>query len=407
MVAAVRQGASQRAVARRFGVSLDTVQRWVWRAADQRLDRVDWTDRSDRPHRSPRSTSLRVEEAVLAVRRALKEQSALGEYGAAAIRRELLLGTPGTGTRQALPVPGVPSVATIGRILSRRGAVDHRRRIRRHAPPPGWYLLDAAAGRVELDSFDVVEGLAIRGSTGGAAPARGSKPPVHLDVLTGVSLHGGLVAAWPVAAVSARQVVDALVAHWRAVGLPTYAQFDNDNRFAGPRQHADAIGRVIRLCLSLDVTPVFAPPSEHGFQAAIEGFNGRWQAKVWARFEHESLAALQRQSAKYVTASRHRAAVRVDSAPPRRPFPAEWRLDLQAPPRGHIVFLRRTNQRGAVSVLGHTFAVATTWPHRLVRCEVDLDGGTLRVYALRRREPTSQPLLCAHPYQLPRRHFKE
>jgi len=40
----------------------------------------------------------------------------------------------------------------------------------------------------------------------------------------------------------------------------------------------------MRTCLRLDVTPVFAPPRESGFQAAIENFNGRWQAKVWARF---------------------------------------------------------------------------------------------------------------------------
>ena len=44
------------------------------------------------------------------------------------------------------------------------------------------------------------------------------------------------------------------------------------------------VGRVVRLCLGLSLTSVFALPREPGLQAAIEAFNGRWQAKVWARF---------------------------------------------------------------------------------------------------------------------------
>jgi len=46
MVAAVRSGATQRAVGDRFGVALCTVQRWVERAVGKRLDRVDWSSRS-------------------------------------------------------------------------------------------------------------------------------------------------------------------------------------------------------------------------------------------------------------------------------------------------------------------------------------------------------------------------
>ena len=115
--------------------------------------------------------------------------------------------------------------------------------------------------------------------------------------------------------VTAKAAVEALVEHWRAVGLPAYAQFDNDTIFQGPHQHKDVVGRVARLCLGLGVVPVFAPPREPGFQAAIENYNGRWQAKVWARFTHESLEGLQAQSDRYVAASRLRAAARIEAAP--------------------------------------------------------------------------------------------
>src|SRR5207245_8471220 len=139
---------------------------------------------------------------------------------------------------------------------------------------------------------------------------------------------------------TAKTAVAALVTHWREFGRPAYAQFDNDTIFQGAHQHRDSISRVMRTCLRLDVTPVFAPPRESGFQAAIENFNGRWQAKVWARFHHDSLAALQAQSARYVAACHQRAAPRMEGAPSRRPFPSSWQADLQAPLPGRSVFLR-------------------------------------------------------------------
>lgn len=383
MVAAVRAGASQRAVARRFGVSLLTVQRWVERAGDRPLDEVAWADRPDRPHHTRRTDAV-LEELVLAVRAELKTSSDLGEFGAAAIRRELL----------ARDLPAVPAVRTIGRILERRGILDGQRRVRRRPPPPGWYLPRVAAAQAELDSVDAVEGLVIKGGP-------------HVEVLNAVSLHGGLVASWPREAITAAVVREALVEHGRAVGLPAYAQFDNDTRFQGPHQHPDVVGSVMRLCLGLGVVPVFAPPRESGFQAAIEGYNGRWQAKVWARFEHASLAALQAQSAKFVAASRQRAAARIAAAPDRRAFPPAWHLNLRAHPRGLIIFLRRTTEHGVVSLLGHTFDVDRHWPYRLVRAEVDLDADVIRFYALRRRDPTAQPLLRTVPYQLPHRAYED
>jgi hypothetical protein len=384
MVAAARRGTPMREVARRFGVALATVQLWVARAGSQRLDRVDWADRPDGPPRPANRSSRDLEDLVLTLRRELKEASDLGAFGAPAIRDAL----------EARGVRPVPAVSTISRILDRRGALDGHRRTRRPAPPPGWYLPDVAGRLVELDSFDIVEGLVIK-----AGP--------QVEVLNAVSLHGGLVSSWPMESVTAKAAVEALVGRWRADGLPGYAQFDNDTIFQGPHQHRDVVGRVMRLCLGLGVVPVFAPPRETGFQAAIESLNGRWQAKVWARFTHESLEGLRSRSDRYVAAGRARAVARIEGAPHRRPFPEVWSLDLQARPRGRLVYLRRTGAQGAVELLGRQFEVDASWPHRLVRAEVDLDAGMLRFHALRRREPDRQPLLREVAYRLPHRRFKE
>ena len=384
MVAAVRGGAAMRAVARQCHMSLSTVQWWVRRAAGERLDRVDWEDNPTGCRPAVNRLAVETEELVLRLRRELKATSDLGEYGAVAIHRELLTQGPRV----------VPSVRTIGRVLERRGALDGRRRLRHPAPPPGWYLPAVAGREAELDSFDIVAGLVIRGGT-------------DVEVLNAISLHGGLAASWPCGEITAKTTVESLLEHWRTVGLPAYAQFDNDTRFQGTHTHPNSIGRVVRICLSLKVVPVFAPPRETGFQAAIENFNGRWQAKVWARFEHVSLAALQTQSAKFVAALRRRSAPRLEAAPPRRLFPADWTLDLQRPLQGRMIFLRRTNDRGEVQLLGNTYLVAQTWVHRLVRAEVHLDAERIDFYTLRRRNPSAQPLLGTAPYAVPRKRFNE
>jgi hypothetical protein len=383
MVAAVRRGQPLRAVASRFGVGVATVAYWVQRANGQRLDRVDWCDRSRAPHKTQR-TATSLEDLVLQTRSDLALGD-LGAIGADAIHRTLV----------EKGLDDIPSVRTINRILSRRGALDGRKRTRRPPPPKGWYLPDVAKALAELDQIDIVEGLVI-------------KDGPYVEVLNAVSLHGGLTASWPVASpVTSEQTVVSLVEHWRAVGLPDYAQFDNDMIFHGTHRYPDALGRVIRLCLSLEVVPVLVPPRETGFQAMIESYNGWWQSKVWSRFEHRSLADLQSHSQKYVTALRQQRAARIEAAPDRRAFPVGWKLQLKKRPSGRVVYLRRSNGNSEVLLLGETWPLGQVWPNRLVRCEVDLDKDKIRFFTLRRKDPTSHPQIREVDYRLPNRGFQE
>lgn len=391
MVTAVRKGEKLRSVARRFRVSLGMVQYWVERAKEQNLESVDWSNRCSCPHHQPFRTPEELEARIIETRIYLREYSDLGEYGAEAVRRELL----------EKGFEKIPSIRTINRVFERWGELDYRRPTHRVAPAKGWYLPEVSglAPSRELDEFDLVEGLKIKNG------------PL-VEVLNVVSLHGGLVGSWPKkASIKATDVSGALIEHWQAWGLPDYAQFDNDTLFQGAHQHRDVISRVMRVCLALEVVPMFVPPAEHGFQAAIEGFNGNWQAKVWARFTHESLNTLQTASDRYVKAHRQRTRQRRDSAPQRRPFPSEWQFDLQAHPADYpgarLVYIRRTNQQGWVNLLGHSFPVDQHWAGRLVRCEVLLQEARIYFYQLRRRAPKEQPILNEIHHEIPRRPFRE
>jgi hypothetical protein len=178
---------------------------------------------SSAPKRVANRVSLEVERKVLTLRTQLRDESALGEFGAAAIRGEL----------QRLGEENIPSLRTSGYLLERGGALDYRRRIRRPPPPLGWYLPDLAARRAEMDEFDFVEGLVIKGG-------------IEVEVLNGISLHGGLCQPWPGGVYDTQRAMRAILEHWEQWGLPDYAQFDNDTRFQGPHQHADTIGRIIK-----------------------------------------------------------------------------------------------------------------------------------------------------------------
>jgi putative transposase len=383
MVAAVRRGQSLHTVARQFGVGVATVSHWVERAKGQRLDRVDWSDRSRAPHKT-RRTDTSVEDLVLKIRKDLA-RSDLGAIGAEVIRQTL----------QEEGLAELPAVRTINRILGRRGALDGRQRTRRPPPPKGWYLPDVAAAKAELDSFDIVEGLVI-------------KDGPQVEVLNGCSLHGGLVVSWPVESpVTSQLTLQSLVEHWRQVGLPGYAQFDNDMIFHGTHRYPDALGRVLRLCLSLGVVPVLVPPRETGFQAMIESYNGWWQAKVWSRFQHQDLEDLRGHSQRYVTALLKQRAARIEAAPDRRTFPADWELNLKKRPSGRLVYLRRCNPQSEIALLGKTWPLGQVWPNRLVRCEVDLDKDKIRFFTLRRKDPGSQPQILEVDYRLPNRGFQD
>ena len=388
MVAAVRGGQSLRQVADTFRVSVSTVVYWVEQADGVRIDRARFANR--KPGRAWNRTLARTEQRILRTRHQLRERSTLGEYGADAIGIAL----QERATEPSRQAGGqVPARATIYRVLERHGVLDAVHRQRRPAPPKGWYLPALAAAETELDSFDFIEDLKIA-----------SGPLV--SVLTGVSLHAGLTAAWIMPRPSAKATVDALLAHWREHGLPGYAQFDNDTIFQGAHQFADTFGRVTRLCLALRVVPVFAPPRAPGFQNAIEGFNALWQTKVWQRHHFRNLAALENVSARYIVAHRAKTAVRREAAPQRRRFPPRFTFDLRAPLAGTMIYVRRSTENGDVNLLGHNYRIAEHWLHRLVRCEVDFTHEHIRFHALRRREPGEQPLLSEIDYARPSKPFK-
>jgi hypothetical protein len=197
MVSFYRRGYSLREVAEIFKESKSTVQRWVKFSSGKRLERVDFYDKKSGSEVPPNKYSQRVEHRVLTVRKFLKEKSILGLFGPDTIRNAMLE----QGDRE------VPSRQAIANIIKRHGLVDRRVRVRRPAPPPGWYLRDLVSKRVELDSADIVEKLYLKGGQ-------------EVQLFNVISLHGSLLSSVANNVITAEIVIDALTERWQQVGLP-------------------------------------------------------------------------------------------------------------------------------------------------------------------------------------------
>jgi hypothetical protein len=224
----------------------------------------------------------------------------------------------------------------------------------------------------------------------------------EVQLLNGLSLHGNLLHSAAGETQTAENTVLALIEHWRQFGLPKYVQFDNDMVFQGPRR-ANVIGKVIRLCLSLKVIPVFTTPYEQGFQGKIERFNREIQEKFWQRKRFKSIKDVGKHLAEYVQAHRLAHQGEIIAAPCRRPFPKRWKRDDTRTPCGKVIYLRRTDGSGWVRFLERDFFVSEHWVNRLVRAEVDLDKGKVYFFALRRADWQLLRLLKTVKFSLSKR----
>jgi hypothetical protein len=281
---------------------------------------VSWQDRRSGPKVPHGRTPLAVVRAILRARRWLRRHDAHGESGAGAIRRYLLA--------QGL---AVPSERTIARWLVWHEA-SGRERWRRPPPPKGWYLPAVAASIAELDSCDIVEGLRLRGAR-------------RVEALNILYLWGARVDTLVADRISTDRTMAALWARWKFHGRPAFLQCDNDTVFTGAHAPRAYLGRLVHWCLCVGVVPVFTPPGELGFQAAIEAYNRRWQERVWRRWRHCDLQALQQRSAAFVAAYSRRQQSGARTHPlARHPGQAPTRE-----PRLHrLVLLRRLDEGGGL-----------------------------------------------------------
>ena len=258
----LRDGASVSEVALRFGVTRQTVHRWLRRYASRGLSGL--ADRSPRPDRCPHQMPAEVEALVVGLRR---ENPGWGP-------RTLLFGLEARGVD---PLPGRSSVY---RCLVRHGLIQPQARRRKRSDYKRWERSRA----MELWQMDVV---------GGVMLADGSRA----SIVTGLDDHSRFaVSALVVERATSRPTCDALALAMRAWGVPDQVLTDNAKVFTG-RFGPSAGGEVLfdRICRENGIRHLLTAPRSPTTTGKVERFHKTLRQEFLSGKVFESIADAQAQ----------------------------------------------------------------------------------------------------------------
>lgn len=267
----VLDGAVISAVARRYGVSRQTVHAWLRRYARDGAV-LNLEDRSSRPHGCPHQMAAAVEARVLVLR------DAYPRWGPTRIVYEL-------GRQGVDPVPGRSSVY---RALVRNGRIDPARRRRRRADYKRW-----ERGRpMELWQMDVVGGIHL----GDGA---------EVKVITGIDDNSRfVVSAKVVARATARPVCEALLEALARHGVPEQILTDNGKVFTGRFGPGGSSAEVLfdRVCAENGIRHLLTAPRSPTTTGKVERLHKTMRAEFFCDADavYATIAELQAALDKWV-----------------------------------------------------------------------------------------------------------
>jgi transposase InsO family protein len=232
------EGAPVTEVAGRYGVTRQTVHRWLRRYATSGL--AGLVDQPSTPRSCPHQMAPELEVQVVALRQAHPG------WGPRTIGHQL--------ARQGVAVPGRSSIY---RALVRHGLIVPQARRRRRADYRRW----ERARAMELWQLDV---------TGGVVLADGTR----LQVLTGIDDHSRLcVAATVLVRPTARPVCKAFAGAMRTHGVPEQVLTDNGKVFTG--RFGRGSGEVLfdRICRENGIRHLLTAPRSPTTTGKVERFH--------------------------------------------------------------------------------------------------------------------------------------
>lgn len=382
----VLDGASVTDVARRNGVSRQTVHTWLRRYANQGLGSL--ADKSTKPEHCPHQMAPQTEAKVLELRRA----------------------HPGWGPRTILGrlrdagVEPLPSRSAIYRALVRHRLVEPKKRRRQRSDYKRWERTRS----MELWQMDVMGRYFLADGT-------------ECKVVTGVDDHSRFcVCAKVVARATARPVCDALLEALRRHGAPEQILSDNGKVFTA--RFGLGPGPVLfdRICHDNGIKHLLTAPFSPTTTGKIERFHRTVRDDFLSEHDRvhvtiaEAQAALDVWVAEYNTTRNHQS---LGDRPPIERFELarsrvaadvvdvdEVLVDEVAAPRPPGV-TRWVNAKGLISIGGFPYRVGPTFAGERVEVVVQsslvevLHQGVLVATHAERRRPGTRPVHSQGPVQ--------
>ena len=353
VLAVVQDGWEVSEVARRLGVSRQSVHNWIARYEADGLGAL--ADRSHRPEHCPHQTEARTEATICELRR---EHPGWGPR-----RIEHQLGRMG--------VDPVPSRSSIYRCLKRHGLIELRRRRKRREEFRRW----ERDRPMQLWQMDVMGGVLLDDGT-------------ELKVITGVDDHSRFaVAAGLTSRATSKAVCAVLETSLRRYGIPDEILTDNGKVFTGRYGPHPTEVLFDRICRENGIAHRHTAPRSPTTTGKIERFHQSLRKEFLADQRFVSLeqaqAALDAWIVDYNTVRPHQALEMAVPAErfglrPLAPGGASVPVETSEAHAGQWV-LRRVASNGVVSVDSQMFSVGNAFKAELV--DVFVDDTVIQVWS--------------------------
>lgn len=342
-------------IVHKLGRSRQWVHKWITRYRSEGGD-YWYLSRSTAPKQARNRTPRKEEELVINVRKALADRR-YSQTGALSIMYEI--------ERMGLKPPSIP---TINRILKRNNLITLSSvKQRKGIEYPNYFTL--------VQQMDLV---GPRYLTGGSR--------FYFQNIIDVENH--YVGVYPIRDKSSLTIAQRIAHFWTVYGMPDYLQMDNELSFRGSNRHPRSLGIVLRLALSIGVTPIFIPPSEPWRNGVIEKFNSNlakyfFSVQRFASFEDledktPGFSDFHNQNHRYSTQG---------SKPPNqiKSISQEHKLgsiNLEDPiplVDGSVIFIRLIRSDRSLTILGTNFTVKKELIYTYVVAELVIDQHVLLV----------------------------
>lgn len=358
----VRDGVAVTEVARRYGVTRQTVHRWLRRYANQGLSGL--ADLSSKPLSCPHQMDPLIEARIVELRRANQF------WGPLTIGHQL-------GREGVDPVPGRSSIY---RCLIRHGLIDPQARKRKRSDYVRW----ERSNPMELWQMDIV---------GGVMLGDGSKA----SIVSGLDDYSRFViSAYVVERATARPVCDALTVAMRAHGVPAEILTDNGKVFTN--RFGPGTGEVLfdRICRENGIKHICTKPRSPTTTGKVE----RWHKTLRREFLNgkvfESITDAQAQLDAWVHRYNcERPHQGIGMVPPVQRFDlaqassrpvivTDTTIDEPDPEAGPVgrAVTRKVDSRGLVSFAATRYRAGAWLAGQTV--EITIDRGLVRIYHHRR-----------------------
>jgi len=350
-------------VCERTGFSKFWVYKWYKRYL--KGDKLWFKEHSRAPYSIPHKTPPEIEQAVISIRKKLQQKD--GFKGAQRIRWEM----------EDLNYEYIPSISTINAILKRNNLIEHNEK--RFNPKGKNYPSIKFERQNELHEVDLLGPRYLKGG-------------IRFYLLNVIDVFSHRVGIEILQSKYDEIIAEALIRIWKRLGLPQYLQLDNQSPFRGSDRHPRSFGIVIKLCLSLNIQPVFIPLNEPWRNGCIEKFGDTYQRYFLRKYRFNGIEDLIYETQKFEF--RHNHTYRYSTIHGKTPMkvmseykdsilklPQDYQFDKD---KGlsegfiHIVRLIRSDRK--LDIFGEKFILPKETVYEYVWCTIDVKEQKLRIF---------------------------